>query len=91
MTKTINNLIDKKLDKAIEDKFLMDSDYIENAGGWSEARHNGLLNVSPAIERGENSHNRIGDRVHLKYLAIEFLVKGFIANTLYPDNNGVSN
>lgn len=79
----VKAMIEKKMDLAIEDKFLLDQNYINNKAAWTDDYHVAAIDLSPTINRGTSSNERTGQKVTLKQFHVWFQLMGPIANTLY--------
>lgn len=67
-TAATKKIVSRALDRAIEDKFLLDSNFSQHQVNWNLTQKSCLINVTPAIARGDSRANRNGDKVMLKYL-----------------------
>lgn len=66
--KEIDQRIDRKLDKAVEDKFLRDSLFTEHKDQFNQSANCLILDISPTINQGIAQAQRLGDKVYIKYL-----------------------
>ena len=68
MVRAVKKIVEKKLDTAIEDKYINDSAYHDHSGDWDTNSRSGLFNVTPTITKGDGKSERTGNSVSLKFL-----------------------
>lgn len=72
-TKTLlNNMILKKMDQQIEDKYILDTGFHNHNDNFDAGTKSMVVNVSPAILNGDEVNQRTGNKVRLKYLRTFF-------------------
>lgn len=96
MTKqAVANLIDKKLDARIEDKYLLDVNYtsLRTGDADNDSTHFGYLrDITPSIPKGTDENNRVGDNVFMKFMSIQTVLKGhnFAAGVTLAETNALN-
>lgn len=66
--KAVEKIVKRKLDEAIEDKYILQTSYTEQKTVFTPTTGSMLFNISPTILKGTDISNRTGNNVKFKYL-----------------------
>jgi len=70
--KAVTQIVDRKMDQAVEDKFLLDSAYIGSAHLFNNISRSLIREITPTIPQGTGDSERIGSQIKMKRLSIQF-------------------
>ena len=67
--KLLNDMLNKKLDQAIEDKYKITA-FSNIISGYDATNRDLLQELSPAISQGTSSNERLGTKIKFKHLSL---------------------
>lgn len=70
--RAVKKMIVKVLDDRIEDKFRLDTSFNTMLGGWSNLDRSVSLDITPSLTVGTGAGERIGNKVFMKGLKLQF-------------------
>lgn len=74
--KTVKQLIDRKLDEAVEDKYSLDQNFIPVVANYDNASRSLIYEIGPTINRGDQQGQRLSNKINMKYLKMQIRLAG---------------